>query len=282
MNPNTRLLLLLFGVVYLGSALLVLLGITLGVACVLWAIATLITLIVLLVLILISGPLIYAGRAFAKYCPPRSMYERLSSRSGYCRFAKIPKWFIIATVCGEDHMFYKHKGINCNSLLNALAHNLSSDKRIGGSTITQQLIKNVYLSPDATMKRKISELLMVRRVEKELSKNEIIELYANVIYYGFGKYGITSAAEFYYHCQPCELTFDQCLSLAAILPCPDKYNEQANPRYHYEVRQKLLRKILYFSNMTFDQLAALHLRKESGENPSVCHGQSAEKAAASD
>lgn len=261
MNPKINFLLYLFGAIYIGTIILLLVGMLFGIKYTLWAVAVLLAILILSFLAIFAGPSVNVKKTFAKCHPPRRMYEIYSSRDGYCPFKEIPKWFILAVMCGEDHKFYKHKGLNYDAIFNALAHNVTSKgKLIGGSTITQQLVKNIYLTPEITLKRKISELLIVRRVERDLSKNEIMELYANVIYYGFGKYGISSAAEFYYHCKPCDLSFDQCLSLAAILPCPDKYNEQANPRYFYEVRQKLLRKILYFSNMTFDQLVGLYTK----------------------
>jgi len=262
MKSSTKLLLTTFLVVYGLTLAIFAINLFLGSKIALWIVCSILCLALICLSVLLLGPLVKVKKIYSQK-PPRMMYETISSRADYCRLCNISKWFLLAVKCGEDHMFFNHKGINFDSLLNAVAGDIFEKKEIGGSTITQQLIKNIYLTADKSISRKICEFLMVGRLEKELSKNEIFELYVNVIYYGFEKYGISSASKFYYHCSPAELSFDQSISLAAILPCPDKYNAKANPVFFYQVRQNMIRKILTFSDIKFNQLVELYSQNEN-------------------
>jgi len=212
-------------------------------------------------------PMIVIARKKYKEMPPRMMYDKFSKEGNYCRLDNIERYLIQSVQLLEDTTFYSHKGISLKGIIEALIFNLShKNARKGGSTITQQLIKNVYLSPEAKIKRKIIELVMVGRLEKELSKNEILELYLNVIYYGCGQYGISNATSFYYHTTPDKLNFIQCISLAAILPCPDEFNEIVDPPLFCDVRDRAIITFLLASNMRFDDIVALYTLSDSSNS----------------
>lgn len=203
-------------------------------------------------------PALKAGRCYRSLLP-RKMYMDISSREGYTLLGDMNPALIEAARCAEDSRFFIHRGINWNSVIHAFINNvIERKKRVGGSTITQQLIKNVYLSHDAGMDRKLTELLMVSRLERDLSKNEIMELYLNVIYYGNDIYGITDAARYYYDKTPAELDFDQCVSLICLLPCPDKYNIKAGTELFSLARQHVYSALASRSDMKFGELAEIY------------------------
>lgn len=212
-------------------------------------------------LLLLIKPCIEARELYRKR-PPRNLYIEISARENYCRRSEMPDYLPKAFLYAEDSHFYEHNGIFLPGIFIALAYNIfTKNKKIGCSTIPQQLLKNLYLDPAPTIRRKLLELVMLRRLMKELSKDEILELYLNVIYYGNGKFGIRNASEFYYHVPPKDLTFCQCVSLASILPCPDKYNMFANKLYFFQTRERVFKSIVVSETMSFDELARLYTER---------------------
>lgn len=112
---------------------------------------------------------------------------------------RIPKFMINAVLATEDPRFFQHKGVDYRGILRAALKDLMAVRlKQGGSTITQQLAKTVFLSPERSIKRKFREIMLARRLEKELSKEEILELYLNKIYFGHGAYGVQMAAKTYF------------------------------------------------------------------------------------
>lgn len=236
------------------TAAFVCIGFLAGVRVLVFLLLAILALVIIALAIVFTGPILEARRQYSAR-PPRKMYEELSSKEGYCRFETLPAQFFDAICSAEDPRFYRHKGIDPHFLINAIARFLlCSEKPIGASSITQQLIKNVYLTPEASFKRKFIEMAMVPEMEKELSKKEIIELYVNIIYYGCGQYGIRNAARYYYDIEPGLLNFDQSISLAAILPCPDKYNKAANPLYFNQRKIKTLCSMYTYSDIPLDKM----------------------------
>lgn len=124
----------------------------------------------------------------------------------------------------EDGNFYRHKGIDWRELEKSLRIN-QRRKRIarGGSTITMQLAKNLFLRTDKNIFRKAKEFLITARMEKEVSKNKILENYINAIEWGDGIFGIKTASETYFSKQPKDLTVNECSRLAAVIPSPLKH-----------------------------------------------------------
>lgn len=247
-----------FIIIYAASAVVAVTGMVCGIKAALITGGAMVLLTAAAGMAVFLKPALKATRCYRSR-PPRQMYLDISSRDGYTRLSDMNPVLIEAARCTEDSRFFLHKGINWNSVIHALINNVVKRKRrVGGSTITQQLIKNVYLSHDASMSRKLTELLMVSRLERDLSKNEIMELYLNVIYYGNDKYGITDAARFYYDKTPAELDFDQCVSLICLLPCPDKYNMKAGTELFSLARQHVYSALASRSGIKFGELADIY------------------------
>lgn len=153
------------------------------------------------------------------------------------QFERIPKHVISAFLAAEDAKFYEHHGIDFSSILRAAIANVFRGKYAqGGSTITQQLARGLLLSKKKEITRKIREIILAMRMEKELSKNEILNLYLNEIYLGHGAYGIGAAAENYFHKTVEKLSLSEAAMLAALPQGPSAWDPFHNP-YRAKERQ---------------------------------------------
>ena len=132
----------------------------------------------------------------------------------------------------EDGAFFMHKGIDWKQLNTSLKENKRRGRIIrGGSTITMQLEKNLYLTTERNVLRKAKEMLITFRMEKEISKRAILENYINGIEWGDGIFGVKEAAETYFHKEPSKLTTNECARLAAVIPSPLEHKPNTNSRY---------------------------------------------------
>ncbi len=137
-----------------------------------------------------------------------------------------------AIVSMEDDDFFHHKGIDWKQLNTSLKENKRHGRVIrGGSTITMQLSKNLYLTTERSVLRKAKEMLITFRMEKEVSKRAILENYVNIIEWGDGVFGIKEAAETYFNKPPSKLTVNECARLAAVIPSPLEHRPNTNSRY---------------------------------------------------
>src|SRR6185312_3839459 len=159
------------------------------------------------------------GRLLAEYATEKRIFVPISA---------IPKRVIDAFLSAEDKNFYSHHGIDPVSMLRAAVTDLGRwrDKRrpVGASTITQQVAKNMLLSNEVSIERKIKEVLLATRIDDTLSKDHILELYLNEIYLGSGAYGVVSAALTYFNKPLDELTLGEAAFLAALPKAPNNYN----------------------------------------------------------
>jgi len=144
---------------------------------------------------------------------------------------KISPNIIKAVLIGEDDGFWKHDGFDVKGMENAIERSIKKKTLAGGSTISQQLSKNLYLSPSKNPVRKIKEAILTWRIEKTLSKRRILEIYLNIAEWGDGIFGIEAAARHYYHKSAKNLTAREASRLAAVLPNPIKYNPIGNQKY---------------------------------------------------
>jgi len=154
----------------------------------------------------------------------------VSSQPGvYIPLAQIPLSLQQALIATEDARFYRHHGIDFEGIARALFTNLQ-DRQFteGGSTITQQLVKNLFLSQEKTLSRKLEELILAVGVEFHFSKEEILEMYLNRIYYGSGAYGIASAADIYFGKRPNDLTLAESALLVGLPQAPSVYSPYTN------------------------------------------------------
>lgn len=150
--------------------------------------------------------------------------KEIKSRDSYVSYDEINENLLKATVAIEDRRFYEHHGVEYRSMARALYQNVvAREIRGGGSTITQQLAKNMYYTYQPSYLRKVSEIFTAYDLEKELSKKEILELYVNMINYGDNHIGIREASEGYFHKKPKDLTLDEATLLAGLPQSPANY-----------------------------------------------------------
>jgi penicillin-binding protein 1A len=171
--------------------------------------------------------------------------EIYKDRRTFVPFDRLPKHVVNAFVAAEDAGFFEHEGIDYLGMVRALFINIKAgEKRQGASTITQQVVKNLLLSPERTFKRKFQEIILARRLEKHLSKQEILTLYANEIFFGHGRYGIQEAARYYFGKNVQELNAGEAAMLAGLPKGPNIYSpkregnhERAKDRQIYVLTQ---------------------------------------------
>ncbi|WP_162935026.1 penicillin-binding protein 1A [Pseudomonas cavernae] len=157
------------------------------------------------------------------------------------RFADIPPDFITALLSAEDDNFANHYGVDLTSLMRAATQLLKSGQiQTGGSTITMQVAKNYFLTSERSFSRKISEILLALQIERELSKDEILELYVNKIYLGNRAYGIEAAAQVYYGKSIRDLSLAQMAMIAGLPKAPSRFNPLVNPTRSKERRDWIL------------------------------------------
>ena len=156
-------------------------------------------------------------------------------------FDAIPKDFIEALLAAEDDNFANHYGVDVTSLMRAATQLLKTGQiQTGGSTITMQVAKNYFLTSERSFSRKINEILLALQIERELSKNEILELYVNKIYLGHRAYGIEAAAQVYYGKSIGELNLAQLAMIAGLPKAPSAFNPLTNPARAKERRDWIL------------------------------------------
>lgn len=157
--------------------------------------------------------------------------------------SKISPNVIKAVLIGEDDKFWNHDGFDVKGMEDAIERSLKKGSVAGGSTISQQLSKNLYLSPSKNPVRKVKEAIITWRIESTLSKRRILEIYLNVAEWGDGIFGIEAAARHYYHKSAKNLTGREAARLAAVLPNPIKYNPTGNQKY-VKNRARIIYKIM--------------------------------------
>lgn len=158
------------------------------------------------------------------------------------RFENIPQHVARAFIDTEDKRFYSHKGFDTRRIAKACLVNMRTRSfHEGASTISQQLIKNTHLTQDKTVKRKLCEWKLTRQLEKKYNKNEILEKYLNIIYFGHDCFGLQSASAFYFGKTPAELDIADSAILAGLVRSPNNYSPFKNPERCYQRKQTVLR-----------------------------------------
>ena len=144
---------------------------------------------------------------------------------GYARSSEISTYVKLAVVASEDTTFYTHNGIDLFEVRESFAKNWATGQLArGGSTITQQLAKNLYLNKEKSFLRKLRELMITLQIEKVLNKDQILEKYLNVVEFGPEVFGVTHAAQYYFRKTPADLDLAEGIWLAFVLPSPKKYS----------------------------------------------------------
>jgi len=169
---------------------------------------------------------------------------------------EIPDYLKQAFLAGEDARFYEHPGIDYQGITRAVwSLATTGEKTIGGSTITQQLARNFFLTSEKTWTRKIKEAFLALKIEQKLNKDEILELYVNKIFLGHRAYGVGAAAEVYYGKSTNQLSLAQCAMIAALPKAPSRINPITSPERALERRDYVLDRMLqlgYIEKSEFD------------------------------
>ena len=173
------------------------------------------------------------------------------------RFGETPDLMIKAILAAEDDRFFKHPGVDYQGILRA-AFNLArtGEKSQGGSTITMQVARNFFLTSEKTYLRKLSEIFLALKIDQELSKEEILELYLNKIFLGNRAYGVAAAAHTYYGVNVADLTLPQIAMIAGLPKAPSRYNPLADPEHAVARRNYVLRRmrdLRYIDEASFRQ-----------------------------
>ena len=218
---------------------------------------TFLKVILLLMLIGISIGLLLIGKGYDMYkeaiqeTPLEEKVEEIKSKANYTKISELPQMYLDAVISVEDHRFYKHSGIDVIAIGRALINDIKAmDFVEGGSTITQQIAKNEYFTQEKRITRKIAEVFMAFEIEKKYSKNEILELYINTIYFGNGYYNIKDACEGYFGKSPNEMTEGECIMLAGIPNAPSVYNPKENPKLAKERQKQVADKMVEYGYLS--------------------------------
>lgn len=150
--------------------------------------------------------------------------EAIRTKEGYTPIEDVDQDFLNAIVAVEDHRFYKHGAIDLIGMMRAVVTNVAKGELVqGGSSITQQLAKNMYFGSEQTLERKLGELFVAYNLELAYTKQEILELYINKIYFGNGCYGIGAASTHFLDKTPSDLTIEEAAMLAGLPQSPSRY-----------------------------------------------------------
>jgi len=155
----------------------------------------------------------------------------------------VPQTLVYAILAAEDSEFFEHEGIDFQAIMSAAIDNLISDRTRGGSTITQQVVKNAFVGAEVTIQRKITEAFVAAEVERRFPKERILEFYMNSVYFGAGAYGVKTAAEEFFAKEMDELTIGEAATLSVMVRNPSLYNPRRRPEVTLERRDQVIREM---------------------------------------
>lgn len=194
--------------------------------------------------------------------PIQGLYQQIRDRGDFVDCGQLPPLYIQAVISVEDRRFESHPGIDLAAIARALMTNLRTRSLAeGGSTITQQLAKNELFTQEKELTRKAAEVFAAFALEHTYTKQQILEMYVNTIYFGSGYYGIYDAAQGYFGCAPSQLEDWQAVVLAGLPNAPSAYSPDKNPRLALERTRAVLRRMAGHGTITQDQ--ALDLARQA-------------------
>ena len=223
--------------------------------------------LILILLIAVASFFIYKGWSKYDYALKEvSLEEMVASvreSENFTPIDNVSETFLQAIASVEDRRFYHHKGIDSIGLARAIVTDIKNRKLAeGGSTITQQLAKNLYFMGEESIERKIAEMFTAIKIEKNYSKKEILELYVNVIYYGSGYYNIYDASMGYFGKEPSQLTDFEATLLAGVPNAPSKYSPKVNKELSYKRQEKVLDAMVKSGYITKEESKNLILQQK--------------------
>lgn len=168
----------------------------------------------------------------------------IQAKENYTEYEELPEVYVEAVVSVEDKRFFRHMGMDPIAIGRAVLHDLQAGAYVeGGSTITQQLAKNMYFSQEKQLTRKVAEVFVALDLERSFSKEEIFELYVNSIYFGDGYYDVCSASVGYFGKEPIDMTEYESTLLAGIPNAPSRYAPTKNPELAAKRQLQVLRRM---------------------------------------
>ena len=213
-----------------------------------------------LTLIVLSIALLFIGNGYNMYKDAieitslEEKVEQIQNKENYAKFSELPQMYINAVISVEDKRFYKHNGIDIFAICRAAINDIKAMEFVeGGSTITQQLAKNMYFTREKKIERKIAEVFMAWKIEKNYTKEEIFELYVNSIFFGDGYYTVKEACKGYVDKELNEMTDGECILLAGIPNAPSVYAPTKNPELAKERQKKVIEKMIHNGYLTEEE-----------------------------
>ena len=214
--------------------------------------------VILVVLVIVAGVQIKGG--YDKYQqaladrPLTDVLEELQGKENYTQYEKVPEIYYKALVAVEDRRFYKHNGFDIIGTTRAIYNDIRAKELLeGGSTISQQLAKNLYFPKDNTLQRKIAEIFMAMKIEREYEKEDVLEFYVNGIYYGSGYYSIYDASMGYFKKEPKDMTDYECTLLVGIPNAPSIYSLNVRPDLAKQRQEKVIECMVDVEYITEDE-----------------------------
>ncbi len=216
--------------------------------------------IFVVILVSISIGLLVVGNGYDMYKeaienePLSEKVQSIKEKENYAKIEEVPQMYKNAVISVEDHRFYKHNGIDIIAIGRAVVNDIKAmDFVEGGSTITQQLSKNIYFTQEKKITRKIAEVFMAFEIEKNYDKDEILELYLNTSYFGDGYYTIKEACKGYFNKDLNEMTDYECILLAGIPNAPSIYAPTKNPDLAKQRQKQVMKKMIKYGYLTQDE-----------------------------
>ena len=220
--------------------------------------------LMILLLIGLSIALLIIGNGYTMYKeaienePLEEKVAEIRSKESYTEFSELPQMYVNAVISVEDKRFFKHGGIDIIAIGRAAINDIKAMSYVeGGSTITQQLAKNMYFTQEKIMERKIAEVFMAWEIEANYSKEDIFELYVNSIYFGDGYYTLKEACEGYFNKEISEMTDYECIMLAGIPNAPSVYAPTVNPELAKQRQRQVMDKMIENGYLTEEEASEI-------------------------
>ena len=217
--------------------------------------------IILIILIALFAGAILTYQGYTMYknaldkISVKDKVEELRADENYAMFEELPDFYLDAVIAVEDRRFYQHGALDFIGIARAIWTNIKSKElKEGGSSITQQVAKNVYFTQEKTALRKIAEIFMAFEIEKNCDKDTILEMYVNTSYFGNGYYGIKKASNGYYDKQPIDMDKYECSMMAGVPNAPSVYAPTKNPDLAVQRQRQVLEKMVRYEYITQQEM----------------------------
>lgn len=230
------------------------------------------TILIILGIIILTG-VVLGGIGYNTYrqaleeTPLEEKVAKIREDKNYAKIEELPQIYLDAVIAVEDKRFYTHKGIDAISLGRAIVNDIKAMSFVeGGSTITQQLAKNIYFTQKKQITRKVAEAFMTIEIEKNYDKVEILELYLNTSYFGDGCYTVKEASNHYFDKEPSEMTDYEATLLAGVPNAPSVYAPTKNLELAHKRQKQVLNKMVENGSLTEEKANNIEIEANAKEN----------------